>query len=158
MQEDLGYKVDHYQGNPRLKRANVNIPFTKEQVKEYVKCSEDPLYFIENYVKIVALDEGLVPFKMYDFQREMIKNFSENRFNISKLPRQSGKCHSINTYITIRNKNTGIIEEITVGEFYERIKKEKTGKTNLQRLWKRIQRWTSSITARAKRTWLQIIR
>ena len=58
-----------YLGNPNLKRANVQQNWTKKQLQEYTKCMEDPLYFIQNYVKIISLDEGLVPFKMYQIGR-----------------------------------------------------------------------------------------
>ena len=80
-----------YLGNSNLKAAGVNVNFSPEQIEEYVKCSQDPLYFIKNYVKIVSLDKGLVPFEPYDFQEEMIKIIHENRFVIGKLPRQTGK-------------------------------------------------------------------
>lgn len=60
---------DQYLGNPNLKKTNTAVEFTKENIQEYHKCAEDPLYFIENYVQIVSLDEGLVPFEMYDFQK-----------------------------------------------------------------------------------------
>ena len=73
MAVDLNYQVQHYLGNPKLKRANVNIPFTKEQIIEYKKCSMDPIYFTKNYVKIINIDEGLVPFDMYPYQRKMVK-------------------------------------------------------------------------------------
>ena len=60
---------NQYLGNPNLKKANVVQNWTKKELVEYQKCMESPQYFIENYVKIVSLDEGLVPFKMYDFQK-----------------------------------------------------------------------------------------
>jgi hypothetical protein len=88
-----------YLGNPNLKRANVAQSWTKEELQEYQNCMEDPLYFIQNYVKIVSLDEGLVPFKMYDFQKEMVGTFHSNRFTICKLPRQSGKSTTIISYL-----------------------------------------------------------
>ena len=116
--------VNTYSGNPLLKRANVNIEFTAEQIQEYIKCSKDPVYFARNYLKIVSLDEGLIPFKMYKFQEKLIRNFHKHRFNICKLPRQVGKCFSINTNIKVRNKQTGEILELTIGEFYEKIEKE----------------------------------
>ena len=53
-----------YLGNPNLKKANVRQEWTEEQVKEYARCMQDPLYFIQTYVRIVSLDEGLIPFKM----------------------------------------------------------------------------------------------
>ncbi len=88
-----------YLGNPLLKKANVAQEFTKEQVEEYIQCKEDPIYFVKNHVKIVSLDEGLVPFKMWDFQEEIITKFHENRFNIAKLPRQTGKSTTVVSYL-----------------------------------------------------------
>jgi hypothetical protein len=88
-----------YLGNPNLKRANVAQSWTKEELQEYQRCMEDPLYFIQTYVRIVSLDEGLVPFKMYDFQKEMVGTFHNNRFTICKLPRQSGKSTTIISYL-----------------------------------------------------------
>ena len=82
-----------YLGNPNLKKANVQQEWTEKELVEYQKCMEDPLYFIQNYVKIVSLDHGLVPFKMYDFQKEMVGTFHNNRFTICKLPRQTGNLH-----------------------------------------------------------------
>ena len=89
----------NYLGNPNLKKANVQQEWTKEELQEYKKCMDDPQYFIQNYIMIVSLDEGLVPFKLYDFQREMIGTFHNNRFTICKLPRQSGKSTTIIAYL-----------------------------------------------------------
>ena len=63
---------ENYLGNPNLKRSNVNINYTKEQLEEYIKCAKDPVYFIQQYIQIVNVDKGLVPFKLYDFQNEMV--------------------------------------------------------------------------------------
>jgi len=91
--------MENYLGNPNLKKANVAQEWTKEEVKEYTKCMKDPLYFIQTYIKIVSLDEGLIPFKLYDFQKEMVGTFHNNRFTICKLPRQSGKSTTIIAYL-----------------------------------------------------------
>ena len=88
-----------YLGNPNLKKANISQEWTKEQLLEYQKCMDNPQYFIENYVQIVSLDEGLIPFKMYDFQKEMVGTFHNNRFTICKLPRQSGKSTVMVSYL-----------------------------------------------------------
>ena len=88
-----------YLGNPNLKRANVEQEFSKEQILEFYACKNDPIYFAEKYVKIVSLDEGLTPFKPYHFQKELIKNFHENRFNICKMPRQTGKSTTCVAYL-----------------------------------------------------------
>ena len=103
--------AQHYLGNPNLKNSNVELEFSPEQVKELVKCATDPKHFIENYVQIVHVDHGLVPFKLYDYQEEMIKIFHNNRFVISKLPRQSGKSTTIISYLLhyiIFNENVAV--------------------------------------------------
>ena len=88
-----------YLGNPNLKKANTPIEFTKENVAEYLKCKENPVYFAMNYVKIVTLDEGLKSFQPYDFQEKLINNFHDNRFNICKMPRQTGKSTTVISYL-----------------------------------------------------------
>ena len=88
-----------YLGNPNLKPQRQNVAFTKEQVAEYVKCSEDPTYFMETYMKIVQLDHGLVPFNMWDFQKDLVNLIHDNRFVIAKFPRQTGKSTTVIGYI-----------------------------------------------------------
>ena len=92
-------KTEQYLGNPNLKKAHTPSRFTKKQIEEVVKCLESPKYFIEQYLKIVTIDKGLVPFEMYDFQRKMVDTFHDNRFTICKLPRQSGKSTIIVSYL-----------------------------------------------------------
>ena len=82
---------DGYLGNARLKRTGTELSYTQEQVIEIAKCADDPVYFIKNYVKIVNVDRGLIPFDMWDFQEDMVRTFHENRFTIAKMPRQVGK-------------------------------------------------------------------
>ena len=91
--------VEVYKGNPNLKTAQVRQEYTEQQVTEFIKCSKDPVYFIQNYVQIVSIDEGLVPFNMYPFQKEIVGTFHKNRFTICKLPRQSGKSTTIISYL-----------------------------------------------------------
>ena len=104
-------QAEIYLGNPNLKRANVPINFTEDQIQEYLKCKADPVYFAKSYCKIVSLDEGLVPFELYDFQEEMVRCFHANRFNIAKLPRQTGKSTTVVAYLmhyAIFNDNVNI--------------------------------------------------
>ena len=88
-----------YLGNPNLKGTGVKVDWTPESVEEYKKCMESPLYFIKNYVQIVNVDRGLVPFDMWDFQEDMINNFHDERFVICKMPRQTGKSTTIISYL-----------------------------------------------------------
>ncbi len=91
--------VDIYLGNPNLKKANTAIEFTQDNIEEYIKCKEDPVYFAKNYVQIVTLDHGLQPFKLYDFQEKLVRNFHEKRFNICKMPRQTGKSTTVVSFL-----------------------------------------------------------
>jgi hypothetical protein len=91
--------TDVYLGNPNLKKAGTPIQFTKKQVNEWIKCKKDPIYFATHYIKIINLDEGLVPFDMYDFQKKILEDFHNNRFNIAKLPRQTGKSTTVVAYL-----------------------------------------------------------
>ena len=103
--------TDAYLGNPNLKKVNTPIEFTKENIQEYHKCQNDPLYFMENYIKIVSLDEGLIPFNMYPFQRKIVDTIHNNRFTICKLPRQSGKSTTTISYLlhyALFNPNSNI--------------------------------------------------
>jgi hypothetical protein len=90
---------DSYRDNPLLKKAGVKVEYTQEQVDEYIKCSKDPVYFAENYIKIVNVDQGLMKFKMWSFQKEMIKTYHQNRFSITKCPRQVGKTTTSVAYL-----------------------------------------------------------
>ena len=92
-------KREGYLGNSNLKASGVEVPFTEEQVKEYMKCAKDPIYFIKKYIKIVSLDEGLVPFGLYEYQEDIVNTVHNNRFVIAKLPRQSGKSTTMISYI-----------------------------------------------------------
>ena len=81
----------NYLGNSLLKGLDVKHKFTKKEIEEYIKCSNDPVYFLENYVKIVHVDEGLIPFKLYDFQKDLVGAITKNRNVIVKTGRQVGK-------------------------------------------------------------------
>ena len=88
-----------YLGNPNLKNVGQKIEWTEESLTEYMKCKEDPEYFIKNFVKIIHVDKGLVPFDMYDYQKDMIHKFNDNRFVICKMPRQTGKSTTIISFL-----------------------------------------------------------
>ena len=88
-----------YLGNANIKAAGVETEYTKEQIQEYAKCVSDPMYFIENYIKIVSLDEGLVQFEPYSFQKNILESVHNDRFVICKMPRQSGKSTTVISYL-----------------------------------------------------------
>ena len=88
-----------YLGNINVKRDGVQHNFTEEEIKEYIKCSKDPVYFCKKYLKVISLDEGLVPFTLYPYQEKMFDHFNNNRFSIVLACRQSGKSISSVGYI-----------------------------------------------------------
>jgi hypothetical protein len=108
-----------YLGNDNLKGQNTIIGFTEQQLLEIAKCAEDPCYFINNYVKIIHVDHGLVNFSMYPYQEDIVKLYHNNRFVILKLPRQSGKCLADDSFITVTHKKFPSIKiKISVGMFF----------------------------------------
>jgi hypothetical protein len=113
--ENRGYK-----GNELLKRVDMQIEWTEELLQEYTKCATDIEYFIEKYVYIDSLDDGLVKFKLRDYQHKMIDSIVNNRYTIMLASRQIGKCCHVDSNITIKNKVTNKIETISIGDFYKR--------------------------------------
>jgi hypothetical protein len=103
-----------YNGNPKLRRAFVQVAMTQREMEEFDRCRKDPIYFIKNYVKIVALDKGIVPFELWPFQEDMVKTFQRERFVICKIPRQSGKtittvAYLLHTVLFSKNFNIAIL-------------------------------------------------
>jgi hypothetical protein len=88
-----------YKGNVLLKKTNQNIEWTEDLVQEYVKCQQDPVYFTENYMKIISINEGLTSFHMYEYQKEMVRSFKENRYSIVTTARQAGKSTTTCAFI-----------------------------------------------------------
>lgn len=90
---------DTYLGNANIKRDGVEHSFTREELEEYIKCKESVEYFAENYVKVIHIDYGLIPFKPYPYQRELFKSFQNERFSVVLACRQSGKSISTCAYL-----------------------------------------------------------
>jgi hypothetical protein len=86
---DAGIKG--YNGNANIKRKGMSIQFTPEMIQEYVKCAKDPIYFAEKYIKIVHVDHGLIPIRMYEYQKEIAKAITFNRRVTVNTSRQAGK-------------------------------------------------------------------
>jgi hypothetical protein len=96
---NLPSRIKNYLGNPKLKKINMAMNLTEDQVREFVKCAEDPTYFIENYVKIITLDKGFVQIELYPFQKQVVNDINNNRRVIVKAGRQVGKTTIIVGYI-----------------------------------------------------------
>ena len=98
-----------YLGNSYLKRSAEAIEYTPEQIKEFMKCAKDPIYFAKSYIKIVHVDRGLVPFDMYDYQKEIANKIFNNRRVAVLTARQSGKTTLVKSvfpkkpYVSLEN-------------------------------------------------------
>ena len=88
-----------YLGNASLKGRGVQIEYSNEMVLEYARCASDPVYFCEKYVKIIHVDHGLIPLKLYDYQKEIIEAITHNRRVVVNTSRQAGKALSLDTPI-----------------------------------------------------------
>jgi Terminase large subunit, T4likevirus-type, N-terminal/Terminase RNaseH-like domain len=91
--------VEEFNSNPRLKKCGQKISMTKEQLEEYALCAKNPEYFVQNYAKIVSIDEGVIPFKLYDYEKKMISKFHRWNRVIMRCARQSGKTTTSASYI-----------------------------------------------------------
>ena len=117
--EDMNGKAIAYEGNGNLKPAKCCLPYTKEHIEEIIKCKKDWNYFAEHYYHIVSLDEGIIKVKPRDYQKNIINNFIDNRFNIILASRQ---CVSGNTAIRLRNKETTIPIDISIEKLFSTLK------------------------------------
>lgn len=111
-----------YNGNEKLKLPGTIIHMSQDDIYEMVKCANDPIYWAEKYIKIISVDKGLVPIKLYDYQKEIIMATLTNRNTIVLTGRQMGKCLEYNTTITIKHSITGIEHEMNIGLFHEWMK------------------------------------
>lgn len=88
-----------YRGSSTLKKSNIPIQWTPELVEEFMKCKADPIYFAENYMKIVNVDKGLITIPLYSYQKDIIRSIVDERFTIAECARQSGKALPLDTPI-----------------------------------------------------------
>jgi hypothetical protein len=85
--------------NPKIKKTNLKEEYSSEQIQEYVKCSKDPIYFIENYYKIISLDSGLIPLSLRGYQKDLVLSLWENRFSIILAARQAAKTTTVASFL-----------------------------------------------------------
>lgn len=121
--EDIVVDGTYYKGNENLLRGNSLFKWTPQMKDELKLCAKSVLHFAENYFYIIT-EEGKEKISLYKYQKSLLKAFKGNRFNVVLSSRQSGKCLTDNTLIKIKNKKTGLIEEITIKEFYNRFNKK----------------------------------
>ena len=122
--KDKSNRRSRYLGLHNLKRANILTHWTPEMIDEYKKCRDDIIYFAENYCVITHIDYGTIKVNLRDYQKDMLKLMFDERRTVFKLSRQLGKCVKDDTIVKVRNKKTGLIEEISIGEFHSRFDKQ----------------------------------
>lgn len=120
--DDEYKKLNCYNKNEMLMAKGTKFPYTPEHAAEWRRCRDDVFYFLINYATINTIDKGTIKFQLYQYQKNMIHVMNSTRNSIFLLPRQMGKCVQAETYITIRNKTTGDIEQIEICKFHEMIK------------------------------------
>ena len=110
--------------NEKLKAPNVTEFLTqteyKNRVSEIIKCKNDIIYFAENYFWIISLDQGKTIINLYEKQKDLLQLMKNEKRIVCLASRQTGKCFSDQTFIKIKNKKTGKIEEISVKELEKR--------------------------------------
>jgi hypothetical protein len=108
-----------FKNNQNLRPVGVSFPYTEADILEVAKCEADPIYFIENYIKVIHPDRGLVPMLLHGYQKRMVTAYHTNKQVVTMASRQLGKCCCINTKVKVRSKITNTTYELTLGEFYE---------------------------------------
>lgn len=132
------HKKTSYLGNTQLKAAGVKTEFTLDQLREWKRCYDDPEYFIENYVKIISLDKGVVKFKLRKYQRNMVRTFLDNRFSIVKMPRQCGKS---TTTVAILLYLVIFRDEFSIGIFANKAKTAAKLLNDLKKMYIKLPKW-----------------
>jgi len=71
----------------------------KDKVKEeFIRCAQDPVYFMKKYYMIQHPQRGRMLFNLYPFQEKVLKLFQNNRFDIINKSRQLGISTLVSAY------------------------------------------------------------
>lgn len=103
-----------------IKRPGQIHQWTEEQVREMVKCSQDPMYFGERYYRIQHPDRGELTIKLHPFQKELLNLFMNNQQVLGCVGRQAGKCF-LDSSVKIQDIITNEIYEIKIDRFFSMI-------------------------------------
>lgn len=113
---------DNIQG---VRHEGIKFGITEKELEEYIKCKKSVYYFAENYCQIKR-EDGTIGFtKLRDYQKDIIKLYTENRYSLLCAARQSGKCSLFNTNVLIVNNNKEPYKTNLGTIYYNEIKKER---------------------------------
>jgi hypothetical protein len=91
---DKGYRpqvsMPFYEGKQFLRRGNIVFEYTDSEISEIAKCANDIVYFAEKYA-VVMTDNGIQKVILREYQKQLLRDFQNNRFNIVLASRQMGK-------------------------------------------------------------------
>lgn len=132
-----GIVVKRYQ-NPWLKgevgirRSGVTFKMSPEEQQEYIRCALDIHYFTEQYCKTKREDGSVGSITLRDYQKDILDNFVNSRFNILMASRQVGKCSGFNTLCSIEKDNIQI--DIRIGKLYYYMLNQERSLTLLEKI------------------------
>lgn len=117
--------VNYDENGQRIIRPGLEVQWTQKMIQHYAACAKSVEYFATQAVKVQHPVKGIALMEHRDYQIRMLDVLEKSRRSIILAPRQCGKCCLSSTKINVRNKTTGIVEEIEIGEFYEKVKNSK---------------------------------
>lgn len=107
-----------------VRKQGIKFAKTPEEIEEYIKCKLSVYYFAENYCKIKLEDGSVGQMTLRDYQKDIIKLYTENRFSILMASRQIGKCTDFTSNLKIKNEINNNIININIGHlYYQTLKK-----------------------------------
>jgi hypothetical protein len=127
-----------YRGDPHLKPTGIKTQFTQKQIEEFLRCRDDPIYFVQTYMKVLHVDHGLVTIELYPYQERLIRNCINHRRIVAEQSRQSGKTTAIVAFFLwyiIFNK------DVTVGIFANKESVARQILSRLQLAYKHLPKW-----------------
>lgn len=115
-----------FNSNEGVRRKGIKFAMTQAEIEEYIRCKLSVYYFAEHYCKIKLEDGSIGQMTLRDYQKDIIKLYTENRYSILMASRQIGKCLIFNTLVNVRDDETGHIFKISLGSmYYNTLKKYK---------------------------------
>ena len=112
-----------FNSNEGVRKKGIRFAMTPAELEEYIKCKLSVYYFAENYCKIKLEDGTVGQMHLRDYQKDIIKLYTENRYSILMASRQVGKCLTFNALVNIMDEN-GKIFRVNLGKiYYENIRK-----------------------------------